>query len=88
MNDLVYIVLGITLGIYFVTDWKKSNIIEWSKNMELFVFLSVFILLCWLLYLRYNNYDMNFCIQIIILFLTINATFHLCLYFDRFRKTK
>ena len=88
MNDLVYILLGIFIGIYFATDWKKSNIIEWSKNMELFVFLLVVILLFWLLYLRYNNYDMNFCIQIIILFLTINATFHLCLYFDNFRKSK
>ena len=88
MIDLIFVILGIIIGMYFANDWKNQKMIEWSKNMELFVGLFVLILLGWLLYSRYYKLNIDSCIKIIILFLTINMTFHFCLYFDKYRKTK
>ena len=85
--DIFIIILGMMIGLYLANNWKKQKKIEWSKNTEIYIALSVGILLLWLLYLRFNNKKNDNCIKLIIIFLTINITFHFCLFFQKYRKT-
>ena len=85
--DLYLVGLGILIGYFFAKRWINDKNIEWSQSMELFVGISVLILLSWLIYNRMNHLDNELCIKIIIIFLAINSSFHLLLSNNKFRKT-
>ena len=85
--DIYLVLLGIIIGIFFANNWKNDNTIEWSQHMELFVGISVAILIGWLLYNRKYNIQNDLCTKLIIIFLSINASFHLTLFHPKFRKT-
>ena len=85
--DLYLVGLGIIIGYFFAKKWINDKNIEWSQSMEIFVGISVLILLSWLIYNRMNHLDNELCIKIIIIFLAINSSFHLLLSNNKFRKT-
>lgn len=85
--DLYLVGTGILIGYFFAKRWISDKSIEWSQSMELFVGLSVLVLLLWLIYNRMNHLDNELCIKIIIIFLAINSSFHLLLSNKNFRKT-
>jgi len=85
--DLYLVGLGILIGYFFAKRWINDKNIEWSQTMEIFVGISVLILLSWLIYNRMNHLDNELCIKIIIIFLAMNSSFHLLLSNNKFRKT-
>ena len=85
--DLYLVLLGIIIGIFFANKWKNDKTIEWSQYMELFVGVSVSLLVGWLIYNRKYKIKNDICNKIIIIFLSINASFHLTLFHPKFRKT-
>ena len=85
--DIYLVILGIVIGFFFAHKWKNDDSIEWSQYMELFVGGSVAVLVGWLLYNRKYNIQNDICNKIIIIFLSINASFHLTLFHPKFRKT-
>ena len=85
--DLYLVGIGIFIGYFFAKRWISDKSIEWGQSMELFVGLSVLVLLSWLIYNRMNNLNNELCIKIIIIFLAINSSFHLLLSNKNFRKT-
>jgi len=85
--DLYLVGLGILIGYFFAKSWIIDKRIEWSQSMEIFVGISVLIILSWFIYNRKKNLDNELCIKFIIVFLAINSSFHLLLSNKNFRKT-
>ena len=85
--DIYLVILGVVIGYFFAKRWITDKSIEWSQTMEIFVGLSVLVLLSWLIYNRMNHLDNELCIKVIIVFLAINSSFHLLLSNKKFRKT-
>ena len=85
--DIYLVGLGFIIGYFFAKRWINDKSIEWSPSMEIFVGISVLILLLWLIYNRMNHLDNELCIKIIIVFLAINSSFHFLLSNKNFRKT-